>query len=148
MDAIKTALLAEYPTIPVLIKAASAGAPGKIPQPGWTAGSQVPCFCISELDAEKVDQSATFELITLGYPVVVEFVKSSAPKGWLDDPDVRTKRIELEDLLYTNGLAGIPANVFDVRFGTLPVYAGNAAEDVVISAVVLTYTLTRARPDA
>lgn len=146
LDAVKVALETAYPDIPVRVKAKPATEPGKLPAPGYTVGSKIPCFIVTEWNAERVDESASFELITLGYPVTIEYLKAAAPENWADDPDVRTKRIELEDLLYRNGVAGVPANVFDVRFATLPVYQSNEAENAVASGVVFVYTLQRARP--
>lgn len=146
LDAVKTALEGAYPTIPVLVKANPATGSGRNPMPGWTPGSALPCFVVTEIGEERVDQSASFELITLGYPVTIEYLKAGAPQNWADDPEVRTKRIELEDLLYQNGVAGIPSNVFDTRFATLPVYQPNEAQDVVASGIVIVYTLNRPRP--
>ncbi len=146
LEAVKGAVEGAYPGIPVIVKAAGATEGGKAPQPGWTPGTALPCFIVSELAAEKVDEVPSFQNVSLGYPVVVEYCKSAAPKNWADDPDIRDKRIALEDLLYRIGVSGVPASVFDVRFGSLPVYQPNGAGDVVCSGVLLLYTLNHTRP--
>ncbi len=146
LEAVKTAIEGAYPAIPAIVKAAAATEGGKAPSPGWTPGTALPCFIISELAAEKVDEVASFQNVTLGYPVVIEYCKSAAPKNWADDPDVRDKRVELEDLLYRIGVAGVPASVFDVRFSSLPVYQPNGASDVVCSGILMLYTLNHLRP--
>jgi hypothetical protein len=76
----------------------------------------------------------------------VEYCKAGAPKSWVDDPDIRQKRIELMNLFYTEGVPGMPANEFSAAYKTLPVYAGNEAGDVVVSAQIFTYTIFLPRP--
>lgn len=146
LNAVEAALVAAYPDIPVRVKAKAATEPGKFPAPGYTVGSKIPCFIVTEGDAERVDESASFEVITLGYPVTVEYLKAAAPENWADDPDVRDKRLELEEMFYESGVPGIPSSVFDVRFASLPIYRPNEAENAVASGVVLVYTLQRTRP--
>lgn len=146
LNAMKAALEAAYPTISVLVKAKPAHEPGKAPMPGWMPGDPCPAHVLSAIDAETPDESASFEQITLGYPVVLEAVFDAAPQPWDDNPDVRTRRVELEYLFYQNGVAGMPANAFDVRYKPLPVYAGNPEETVMISAQMFTYTINLPRP--
>ncbi len=146
LAAMKAVLEATYSTIPVLVKARSAGEPGKVPASGWMPGDPCPSHVLSELEPEHVDESASFEIITLGYPVALEAVFTGAPQPWDDDPDVRQRRIELMNLFYKDSVTGFPSNVFDARYKTLPVYAGNPEENVMISAQIFTYTLSLPRP--
>ena len=149
MAALETAVRGAFPAVEtVLVRAAPATHPGKMPMPGWTPGTALPCFCISEMPEERIDAVGSFGLYSVGFPVAVEYVKSGSPQNWADDTDVRDKRQSLIDLLYVgkpNALAGMVSTVFDVRLTPLPVYAANEAGTAVASGIVLTYTLTRVR---
>lgn len=147
LSAMRAVLEAAYPTISVLVKARSATEPGKVPASGWMPGDPCPAHVLSELEPETVDAVGTFELVSLGYPVALEAVFPAAPQPWDDDPDVRTRRVELMNLFFTVP-SGFPANVVDPRMLALPVYAGNPEESVMISALKFTYTLVLARPGA
>lgn len=146
LEAMRTALLAEYPDIPVLVKAASAAHAERPVMPGWVKGSALPSFVISSLDPETIDTSGSFELVSVSYPVVVEWCRSGPPANYPNDPDTRQKRITLMEMFYRNTVTGFPASVFDGRYRPLGVYSGNEEGNVVISAQMFTYTLTAARP--
>ncbi len=148
LNAMKSALESAYPTVPVLVKARDAAGSGKVPAPGWMPGDPVPAHVLSELEAETIDSSGTFELVTVTYPVVVEAVFTGAPQPWNDDPDVRQRRIELMNLFYRNDVAGFPSNCFDSRYQPLPVYAGNDKGTVMISGQKFDFTIDLARPGA
>lgn len=145
MGVIQTTLAAAYPNTAILVKAAPASHSGRTPMPGWTQGNPLPSFVISEIDQEKIDEVPSFGFVSWGFPVVVEYAKTAPPQNWLDDPDVRTMRSALQDMFFKMGVAGMPANVFDVRLTMLPVYQPNEGGSVVISGVMLTYTLIRPR---
>jgi hypothetical protein len=143
---VNSALATLFPSVPVLVKAADATSDLKAPQPGWTDGSALPCFVVSEPKAEPYDTAATFETITVSYPVSVEYCKSAAPQNWADDPEVRSMRLKLLTTFYQLAREGVPRNVFDIRpKETLP-YKPNGAANVVASGVVIMYTLWLPRP--
>ncbi len=146
LTSVQAAIAQQFPAIPVLVKAAPAIAGGKAPQSGWTPGSALPCFVVSEAEAEQCDTAATFETVTLHYPVQVEYLKSAAPKSWPDDPDIRSMRVALEYLLYQPGVTGMPNNVCDIRFSTKPPYSPNESGNVVASGIVVNYLIWLRRP--
>lgn len=148
LDAVRAVIVEAWPDVPCIVKAVDPTHADPVVAAGYTPGTTLPCFIVASPGAEKVDESASFELISLGVPCIVSYCKSGAPKNWASDPDIRRKRIQLEDLLYRNTLAGFPSSVFDGRFQTLEVYQSGAAKDIVVSPVVAVYTFTRARPGA
>lgn len=147
LNVIQNTLLNQFPSVPCLVKAKSATEGGKVPQPGWTPGSALPVFVVSEGDPEIVDSAANFEFITLSYPVVIEYLKSAAPKSWEDDPEIRAVRIAFLELFYRGNLPNIPKNVFDIRpREQRPPYAPAGADSVAATAITIVYTLWLQRP--
>ena len=115
LDAVAAALAALYPDVPVRVrKLPAAGAEAL--KGGWTPGFPLPCFVVSGQDAEDVDEFGTFELVSVGYKVLVEYVKAAAaavPSGGVpaegaEDSDVRDKRAAVRGRLYTSPLGTLP----------------------------------------
>ena len=157
LNAVQTAILGLYnPSIPTIIsrEEASRGKPKRLT--GWTAGYPSTCFILSLNGPEEVDGTlgATFENMVVRYWVAAEYLKpieqaipnnSGGPPGVLDDPDVRNKRFDLLNLLYTQYVTGV-SNLFDTRAKPGPVYQQTLDDRVITSMCKYLFDLHNPRP--
>lgn len=155
LAAVKSALAAAYPTVPVKTSKRTA-AGGRPQQGGWAPGYPAPCFVLSSATAEAIDKVPSFEHVSVGYRIVVEYVKpaqaavadavDTGPAPVVEDEDVREKREAIRDALYKT-LAAVPG-FFDTRTESLLPYDqtgdGNAA--LLVSGEAFTFTTTIPRP--
>ncbi|HEY1186995.1 MAG TPA: hypothetical protein VGE74_05025 [Gemmata sp.] len=156
LSAVKTALEALYPDVPVRVSKRGA-TDGRNLRAGWQSGYPAPCFVVSCDGAEEVDRRPSFRYVSVGYPVLIEYVKPAQAKvpGALDagapavveDPDVRAKRAALRGALYKPTLAGAPA-VYDVRHQARPVYeqVTDSGATLLVSGEQFVWTATEPRP--
>ncbi len=109
IDAIETTLQGAYPTTKVYTRKGPPGKDPSDPSAGWTPGMEAPCFVVSMADEEPVDEYGTFEIVTVGYPGQISYVKPAAqgPGQWQEDPAIRTIQEDVRQLLYMPWLAGI-----------------------------------------
>lgn len=117
IDAVVTELEDLYPTIPVFkSKRPSVSKPPG--DAGWNLGSVSTCFVVSGLDDENVDSTGTFEQVSVGYKVLIEYIKpaekvvtgeAGRPPRVAEDLDVRNKRQEIRRRIYKPQLGAIPS---------------------------------------
>lgn len=109
IDAIKTTLQTAYPAVQVYTRKGPPGPDPSSPSAGWTPGMQAPAFVVSMADEEPVDEYGSFEVVTVGYPGQVSYVKPAAqePGQWAEDAEVRTIQEDVRQLLYMPWLDGI-----------------------------------------
>ena len=153
LAAIKAVLETAYPATPVRTsKRAAAG--GKQLVGGWAQGYPTTCFVVSCSDGEEVDKCGDFEYVSVGYKVVVEYVKpaqaavaaavDSGPAPVVEDPDVRDKRETMRGALYKT-LAGV-GGAFDTRHRSLPAYDQPGEGGAVLLVSGQEYTITTVVP--
>jgi hypothetical protein len=114
----------EHPTTPPAV----AGEPLK---GGWTPGYPETCFVVTCGDAEEIDKVGSFEHVSVGYRVLVEYVKparaavtnavDAGPETVVEDPDVRDKRQAIRRALYVSPFPGLPPG-FHVSHMPRPAY--------------------------
>ena len=155
LAAVKSALVAAYPAIPVKTSKRSAVG-GKPARGGWTPGYPSACFVISCDAAENVDKCGSFEHVSVGYAVAVEYVKpaqatvagavDTGAAAVVEDQDVREKRDAMRDALYKT-LAAVPG-CFDTRTRSLSPYdqSGDGGAVLLVSGEEFTFTTVVPRP--
>lgn len=109
IESIRDTLQAAYPNTQVYTRKGKPGPDPSSPSAGWTPGMQAPAFVVSMNDNEPVDEYGTFEIVTVGYPGQISYVKPAAqePGQWQEDPDVRTIQEDVRQLLYMPWLLNI-----------------------------------------
>ncbi len=155
LSAVKAVLVGLYPAIPVRISKRPATV-GKNAKSGWQAGYPSTCFVISCDGGEEIDRVPSFIYVSVGYPVVIEYIKpaqatvvgavdTGAPTV-IEDPDVREKRAALRAAFYKPTLAGAPT-VYDVRYEKRSVYQEptEAGATILVSAESYVWTTTEPR---
>jgi hypothetical protein len=130
LAAVKAALGAVYSTISVQTSKRRA-AEGKPLEGGWTPGYPETCFVVTCGDAEEIDKVGTFEHVSVGYRVLVEYIKPSqqtvtdavdaGPVTVVEDPDVRDKRQAIRRALFVSPMPGFSAG-FHVGHMAKPPY--------------------------
>jgi len=157
LAAVKAAMLAAFPGSAVRTSKRRVAA-GENKKGGWSQGYPTTCFVISCPDPEEVDKAATFERMSLGFAVCVEYVKPAqakvenavddGPATVVEDPDVREKRETIRNTLYRT-LTAVDG-VFDTRTRSLPVYEQTAEGGAVllVSGELFTFTASVPRPGA
>jgi hypothetical protein len=131
IDAVVAQLEDLYPGVPVY-KSKRQAANGRPPLGGWTEGYALPCFVVSEGDAEKIDEDGGFEEVSVRYPILVEYLKAAEakvgvaqtkPSTVLEDPAIRDVRQAVRRRLYKPFLQGVStAEIIDISETQKPVY--------------------------
>lgn len=115
IDAITSTLETAYPEVKVYQRKGPPGDDPSSPSAGWTPGMESPAFVVSMGDEEPVDEYGSFEVVTVGYPGQISYVKpaAQAPGQWQEDAEVRTIQEDVRQLLYMPWLAtiGVMVNV-------------------------------------
>lgn len=156
LDAVKAALTVAYPTVTVY-ESKRASTDRKNPAAGYQASFKLPCFVVSCGDAEGIDQRPSFGVMTVNYPVLVEYVWSAqekianapnegAPAG-VEDPAIRDIRAAVRQALYRPYL--VPGLTRDVTMRTRRPYdVPSATGDgrVIASGQEFNYLATNDRP--
>jgi hypothetical protein len=108
LAAVKTALESAYPTIPVRVRKGRPGPGMESPLCGLKAGDDGTVFVVSCAGPEPTETQATFEHVSVNYPVNVSYVKPAEASPGLheDDDDTRQKRAAIRNLLYRPTLTG------------------------------------------
>lgn len=125
---------------------------GKNLSGGWTEGYVTPCFIISECDPERIDEDGTFELVSVRYPILIEFVKSvqtalasgQTPTAIVEDPEFRDVRAALRAALYQPQLLAV-ANIIDISDTPRPVYDPAGEGKLVASGTIFSYEMWEVR---
>lgn len=141
-----------YPTIEVKIRKRES-ANGKQLFGGWTEGFPLPCLVVSEGTPEPIDKYGSFEEISVGYPVLVEYVKATAanvpgsatPTEGAEDQDIREKRQQIRQRLYKPALAPLPF-IVDVDMISKPPYDIGASKNAVVSGQIYRFETWEVRP--
>lgn len=161
LTAVRTAIagLGYEPAIPCVNPSKEEAGIGRARKAGWTAGYPATCFVLSLNGPEEVDDNlgTTFEYMVNRYWVAVEYLKpieqaivdnQTGPPAVLDDPDVRNKRFDLINLLYTQYLTGV-SNLYDTRVKPGKVYQQiDADQRIVTSMCKYLFLLHNPRPGA
>lgn len=121
MTQVINAIVAEvedlYPTIPVF----RSKRPGVSKPPGdagWNLGTVSTAFVVSGIESENVDSTGTFEQVSVGYKVLIEYIKpaekvvtgeSGRPPRVAEDSDVRDVRQAIRRRIYKPQLGAIPS---------------------------------------
>lgn len=154
MDAVAAELADLYPTIPVYTSKRSASR-DRYPMGGYQPGYASTCFVVSMADAEPIDDIGSFEEVSVGYPIVVEYIKPAMQKvtgstsgnpSVVEDPDIRDKRKAIRQRLYKPRIAAI-GTIVDIKHTNLR--PGDTVADnkpLVVAGQVFTFTLWESRP--
>lgn len=155
LNAVKAVLVDLYPDVPVRISKRPA-TKGRNRKSGWQAGYPATCFVLSCNGGEEVDRVPSFTYVSVGYPVVIEYIKPAQAKvdnavdsgaaTVVEDPDVRDKRAAVRAALYKPTLVGAPA-VYDVRYEKRDVYEEptDAGATLLVSPECYIWTTTEPR---
>lgn len=138
LNAVAAELATLYPAMANAIKIRKREAVGGRQQfGGWTEGFPLPCLVVSSEDGEPIDDYGTFEDVSVGYSVLVEYVKAVAakvpsgdtPAEGAEDSDVRDFRAAIRFQLYSPQLTGLPVaiNVVEVNKGIYELVGGGKA---------------------
>ncbi len=130
LTAVENELKGRYPDIEVKVRK---GIPGPDPAEataGWVPGDASMLLVVSCGEPEEADSEGCFEEVSLFYPIRVDYVKPNPPGTWQDDPDVRTKRQEIFELLYRQ-FTGLPPQFADIStFAARPYGPGGGSTHV------------------
>lgn len=117
IDAIAAEVADLYPTI-AIIKSKRPSVSKPPGDAGWNLGTASTAFVISGLETENVDATGTFEEVSVGYKVLIEYIKpaektvageTGRPPRVAEDPDVRDKRQAIRRRIYKPQLGSIPS---------------------------------------
>lgn len=144
-DAVAAVLAGLYPTIPLQKRKGKPGPDPKASLAGYVPGDSSTGLVVAGQDPEEIDKYGNFEEVSVGYPVIVAYVKPNPSGGWQDDDDIRAKRAEIRAALYKPALPGL-AQVFDVETKALRPYE-DVGGTLVFTAWLYTFTCSEARPE-
>lgn len=159
LAAVKAALSTAFPAGTPVHTAKRQAAGGKQQQGGFPFGGKLPALVVSCNEPEEVDRVMSFEHVSLGFVVTVEYVKSAqaVPAGVtptaaptaLEDPGLRDVRDLIRSTLYRTIGAAVPS-AFDTRHKALPPYESTAEDQarVLVSGEEFTFTVLVPRPGA
>lgn len=145
-----------YPGYQVLTSKRPAG-DGPQGSAGWNEGSNSTCFVISGLEPESVDDSGTFDDVSVLYKVLVEYVKpyekkvdtnAGRPPRVVEDADVRDKRQAIRRRIYKPELTNLPS-VGNVKNRPMRAYgsAGGANTSLLASGQVFEFEVYEDRAE-
>lgn len=154
--AVKDALASAFPGVP-FHQGKRHAAGEKHQQGGFPFGGMLPAIVVSCPDPEQVDGVPSFEHMSLGYRVVVEYVKSAqampagaaavaAPTA-IEDDELRGVRDLIRNTLYRTIRATV-SNAFDTRHKALRPYdaTGEDQARLLVSGEEFTFTTMVPRP--
>lgn len=142
-----------YPALPIVVRKREA-ANGRQLQGGWNLGERLPCLVVSSGDDEQVDEHGTFEEVSVGYAVLVEYVKAAAaavpggatPTEAAEDSDVRDRRQAIRRRLYKPRLASLPL-ISNVTLRPRKPYEMAGQEKAISTGQVFTFETYESRPE-
>jgi hypothetical protein len=154
LAAVGSVLSGLFPDVPVKVSKRRA-TDGRNKECGWQEGFPSTCFVLSCLDPEELSRVSSFQAYSVGYPVVVEYIRpahaevagrTSGATTVVEDPDVRDKRQAIRRALYKPKLPGTA--VFDVQHRPRPVYewVADARLKMLVSGEQFTYLVMESRP--
>lgn len=148
IDSIQSTLETAYPDVTVYTRKGPPGKDPSDPSAGWTPGMNAPAFVVSMSDEEPIDQYGTFELVTVGYPGQVSYVKAAAaaPGTWQEDAEIRTIQEDVRQLLYMPWLADIGV-LADVSLRMKPPYTAFAGTVRFFPLLSFLFTGEEPRPE-
>jgi hypothetical protein len=155
LDAIESELNTLYPTIPV-IQSKRAANDGSAKDAGLNIGSPLTCFVISGDETENVDEEGTFDLVSVGYSILIEYIKPAEqqvtsipnrPPRVVEDSDVRDKRQAIRQLIYKPQLTGSLGVVGNVKNRPATPYQTAGGDMALCSGQVFEFELYETRAD-
>ncbi len=122
---------------------------------GWTQGMKLPCLIVTEGVPEPIDKYGSFDEVSVGYPILIEYAKATAakvpsgdtPTEGAEDSDIRDNRQTTRRTIYRPALPGLTF-IIDVEMTSKPPYEIGGGNVGTVSGQVYRFETWEPRADA